>query len=176
MDEDSLDLPDTQRRIVTALVNAYQKQESPVKAAEIADATNRNPGTIRNSMGQIRSLGLAESKAGPFGGYVPTEEAFQLLGRDPLADRERTTVARDFQRITVAVERVEFTNVHHPTECRAWVTFQTPLPDLDVGDPVVVGPTPETRLGIAGEVHTVAEPGDRLLLSITRLDAPLDEE
>ena len=39
-----------------------------IKGEEIADIMNRNPGTIRNQMQSLRSLGLVKGVPGPRGG------------------------------------------------------------------------------------------------------------
>jgi predicted transcriptional regulator len=67
-------------------------------------------------------------------------------------------------------------NVHHPTECRAWVGFETSIPELGVGDPVVVGPTPKTDLVVVGEVYATTETDDRLLIDVVRMEAPMVDE
>jgi predicted transcriptional regulator len=76
-----LNLPKTQREILTALVNLYQKKSGAVKALDIVEAMNhRSPGTIRNLMQAMKALGLARGIAGPRGGYLPTELAYETLG------------------------------------------------------------------------------------------------
>jgi len=175
MSVDSLDLYETQRRTLTVLVNEYQECESPVNSATLAELLDRTPGTIRNKMPQLESLGLVEGVAGPTGGYEPTEKAFEALGRDPDTERESVTVAHNFDRVDATVESVSFTNVNHPTDCRAWIEFQTPLPSLAVGDAVAVGPTAQANLVVAGEVNTTNDTGNRISLTISRIEAPVTD-
>jgi predicted transcriptional regulator len=175
MSADSLDLYESQRRALTVLVNEYQQRGSPVSSGVLAERMDRTPGTIRNKMPQLESLGLVEGVSGPTGGYEPTEKAFRVLDRDPDADREPVTVAHDFERVDATVESVSFTNVNHPSDCRAWVEFQTAMPSLSVGDPVAIGPTAEGDLVVAGEVHTVNDTGNRISVSVSGMEAPVTD-
>jgi len=170
------DLSESQRQILRVLVNEYQDAGEPIAARRLADALDRNPGTIRNKMPELLSIGVVESVAGPTGGYEPTETAFALLDRDPGVEREEITVSREFDRLDVPVERIRFPNVFDPSESRAWVSFQRALPEIGVGDPVIVGPTPKTRLALAGEVYATTETDDRILLTVARIDAPLTDD
>jgi predicted transcriptional regulator len=124
----------------------------------------------------LKSLGLVEGVPGPRGGYEPTDRAVALLDRDPDADREPVTVTQEFDRVDATVENIPLTNVNHPSVCRAWIDFQTPLPDLSVGDPIIVGPTAKTALVIAGEVHSTNDTGNRVSLSVSHMEAPLSED
>jgi predicted transcriptional regulator len=175
MSADSLDLYETQRRTLTVLVNEYQQRESPVNSNVLAERMDRTPGTIRNKMPQLESLGLVEGVAGPTGGYEPTAKAFEVLDRDPDTDRESVTVAHDFDRVDATVESVSFTNVNHPSDCRAWIEFQTALPAVEVGEPIAVGPTAQAGLVVAGEVHTTNDTGNRISITVSQLEAPVTE-
>ncbi|WP_415383372.1 HTH domain-containing protein [Halosimplex sp. TS25] len=172
----SIDLREVQRQLLTTLVNQYQQQESPVKADALAELLNRDTGTIRNKMPQLTSLGLVEGVPGPGGGYEPTEKGFEALDRDPDAEREATRVTHEFERVDATVENISFTNVNHPTDCRAWIEFQTALPHVDVGDPIIIGPTADTQLVIAGEIHSLHDRGSRISLDIRKLEAPFAED
>jgi len=176
MSTDASDLSESQRQILRVLANLYQETGEPVAARLLADDLDRNPGTIRNKMPELMALGVVESVAGPTGGYEPTEAGFAVLDRDPDTEREDITVAQGFDRLDVPVERIRLVNVHHPTECRAWVSFETALPELGVGDPVVVGPTPKNDLVVVGEVYATTETDDRLLVDVVRMEAPMVDD
>lgn len=78
---EKLNLSNTQKEILTALVNLYQKKGCALKTVEIIETMDyRSPGTIRNLMQTMRALGLVRGIAGPTGGYLPTELAFETLG------------------------------------------------------------------------------------------------
>ena len=78
---EKLNLSNTQRDILTVLVNLYQKKGSAVKTIELTELiNNRSPGTIRNLMQTMRALMIVRSIPGVKGGYLPTELAFETLG------------------------------------------------------------------------------------------------
>ena len=69
-------LTSVQKEILQTLINLYQNSDSKsIKGESIAEVMNRNPGTIRNQMQSLRSLGLVKGVPGPRGGYKPTIEA-----------------------------------------------------------------------------------------------------
>jgi predicted transcriptional regulator len=171
-----MDLTSSQREILNALVNGYEASESPMPATEIAEVCDRHVGTIRNLMQMMKSLGLVEGIPGSEGGYVPTDAAFAALGRDPdaAADGETLGLAHDYDRVDVAVESIDFTNVHHPDKCRATVTFQESVTRFSAGDPVIVGPTPNSGLVLTGQVEAVDEARNALHVTVARLEAPME--
>lgn len=66
-------LTSVQKEILQSLINLYRTSDGKsVKGEEIAELMNRNPGTIRNQMQSLRSLGLVKGVPGPRGGYKPT--------------------------------------------------------------------------------------------------------
>jgi len=142
-----MELTTSQRELLTVLANEHE-EGSWVKSDALAAAADRDPGTVRNRMGPLRSLGLVEGRAGRNGGYRPTERAFEVLDRRRLDDAETLGLAHDHERLDVTVDEVEFTSVHHPERCRARLTLHDSVSRFDPGDPVVVGPSnPVTSLG-----------------------------
>lgn len=170
-----MDITESQREILNELVNGYERREEPVPAPDLADATDRHVGTIRGLMQLLKSIDLVEGVAGPDGGYVPTETAFETLDRRRGDDGETLGLAHEYERADVAVEEVRFTAVHHPDKCVATVTLRESVGRFGVGDPVVVGPTPMAGLAIAGAVEAVDEGRNELRLAVGRLEAPLRE-
>lgn len=75
----SVDLGSAQTNILSALLEIYTEDESPVKGETIANMIDRNPGTIRNQMQSLKSLQLVEGVPGPKGGYRPTKKAYKAL-------------------------------------------------------------------------------------------------
>ncbi|GGN09074.1 HTH domain-containing protein [Halarchaeum nitratireducens] len=172
-----MDLTDSQQAILTALIDGYQSTESPMTGEEIAEAVDRHPGTIRNQMQTLKALDLVEGIPGPRGGYKPTTNAYEALDQQDLdeADAEALTVASDYDRIAVTVERIDFLEVNHPDECAAEIEF-TEAVDVEVGDPIVIGPTPNTALVVAGQVTAVEDDGRTVRIDVTKLEAPLVAE
>lgn len=169
-------LSTSQEQILTTLVNEHQQSDGPVKASQIATVLDRTPGGVRNAMQGLKLLDLVEGVPGPAGGYEPTEHAFTVLERDGLENRETVTVARDYERIDVTVDEIDLTNVGHPSECNAHVHFQQSEPDIEVGDPVIIGPTPLSELAVVGRVGAVNDTADEILVEVARMEAPLGEE
>lgn len=75
----TVDLGTAQTNILSALIEIYSAENTPVKGETIADRVDRNPGTIRNQMQSLKSLQLVEGVPGPKGGYKPTEKAYNTL-------------------------------------------------------------------------------------------------
>jgi predicted transcriptional regulator len=175
MDDPDVDLSPPDRDALKVLVNEYADADSPIKSARLAAVLDRSEGSIKNQMRGLASLGLVESITGPKGGYEPTELAYRVLGRDPESETEEVILAGNYDRIDVTIESITLSNVHHPTECRARVQFQQLLEDVGVGDPIVLGPTPEFDLVILGEVTDVLGSGEELLIDVARMEAPFEE-
>jgi len=81
LNNEKLNLSKTQREILTAVINHYHKKGSALKSKEIVETINHlSPGTIRNLMATMKALKLVKSIAGPQGGYLPTELAYDVVG------------------------------------------------------------------------------------------------
>lgn len=175
MTANDIDLSTSQRQLLQTLCNEHETGDGPVTSDRIAGVLDRSPGTMQNQLTNLQAIGVVESVQGPTGGYEPTPTAYSVLGREPIDDAETVTVSQAFEQIDAAVQEIDLTNVHHPTECTAHVYFQQSLPEIEVGDPIVVGPTPSTKLVVAGEVTAVTETADEVVLDVRRMEAPLEE-
>lgn len=71
-----------QRETLTALITLYSERGESVRGEDIAEFINRNPGTIRNQMQMMKSLGLVDGVPGPKGGYKPTINAYEAVNID----------------------------------------------------------------------------------------------
>lgn len=171
-----VELTNLQRQIVTVLANKYQQTGTPVKSQDLADALDRTTGTIRNNMQGLKDIGVVEGVPGRTGGYEPTETAFESLGREPFEETATVTLSKDFEQLTVTVDRITFPNITHPESCSAHVHCQQSVDQVGISDPVIVGPTPQSNLVVAGEVENVSETSDSILLDVAHLEAPLTEE
>lgn len=169
-----MDLTSSQRGTLNSLINRHESTDEPVTAEDIAADVDRHPGSIRDQMQVLKTAGLVESVMGPTGGYEPTDGAYDVLGRQRLADEELLTLAHGYDRIDAAVAAIDFTNVHHPDTCRARVRFQQSVSRFDAGDPVVVGPTPNSGLVVAGEVDALDPASNELQLDVARMEAPVE--
>ncbi|RQG87976.1 TrmB family transcriptional regulator [Natrarchaeobius halalkaliphilus] len=165
------ELSSSQRTMLSSLVNTAQSEGAPVPAKAIASAIDREPGTVRNQMSTLIDLGLVEGIPGPNGGYRPTETAAEALGRESVDDPTMAIMTREFDRVSALVDDIAFTNVHHPTTCRARIQFQESIRGLEEGDAIAIGATPNAELLLAGVIEAI-EPGrNRILLDISQLEA-----
>jgi predicted transcriptional regulator len=81
MKNEKLNLSNTQRDILTVLINLYRKKCCALKTVEIVETMNHpSPGTIRNLMQTMKALKLVRGIPGAKGGYLPTELAYETLG------------------------------------------------------------------------------------------------
>ena len=143
-----------QKEILQNLINLYQTSEGKsIKGEQIAEVMNRNPGTIRNQMQSLRSLGLVKGVPGPRGGYKPTIVAYHNLNI-PVSDKDsKVPISVNNNRIEgLSVAKIEFTSVPHPKECEAAIKVLGNIKSLNIGDEIQVGPTPVNNLGVIGKV------------------------
>lgn len=163
----SLQLSSSQKRVLTSLVNLSEGCETAVRGKDIAEAIDRNPGTVRNRMQSLRALQLVEGVPGPKGGYKPTASAYETLDVARMDESAAVPVERNGDPLPdVTVEGVELTSVHHPELCRAEVTLRGPTHPFEEGDGVTVGPTPSTGLRISGVVDAANVAENALIVRI----------
>lgn len=172
----SIELTPSQRTILSALVNLHREQEDAVKGETIAEAVDRNPGTIRNQMQSLKALQLVEGVPGPKGGYKPTSTAYQVLDLERMEEPASTPLFHGEKEVEgVNVREIDLTNVHHPELCRAELRLDGSVRRFHEGDAVRVGPTPLSRLVIRGIVDGKDETDNVLFLRIDGMEAPVDE-
>ena len=147
-------LTSVQKEILQTLINLYQSSNGKsIKGEDIAEVMNRNPGTIRNQMQALRSLGLVKGVPGPRGGYKPTIEAYYSLNISVSDDDSYVPIYKNGKRIEdVSVAKIEFTSIPQPTECEAAIKVLGSIKDLNLGDEVRIGPTPVNNLGVMGTI------------------------
>lgn len=167
-----IQLTSSQKRILTSLVNLAENADRPVCGREIADAVNRNPGTVRNRMQSLRDLKLVEGVPGPDGGYVPTDDAYETLDIARMDDdAKRTPVACDGDPVEgVTVEEIDLSSVANPELCRAELVIRGPVGTFDRGDRVTVGPTPAAGLRLSGTVDATNVDGNSLLVRVDGME------
>lgn len=169
----NIDLTTSQRQTLTVLVNNHQPGAGPVKAQAIAEDVDRTLGTVQNQMQRLSQLGVVDGVSGPSGGYKPTKLAYHVLDREPLAESTDLILAHGYDRIDVTVDRITFKSVHHPDSCRAQIHLQQSVDAFSVGQAVAVGPTPVSKLVVAGEIEAIDGTTNTLILEIARIEAPV---
>ncbi len=147
-------LTSVQKEILQTLINLYQSSDGKsIKGEDIAEVMSRNPGTIRNQMQSLRSLGLVKGVPGPRGGYKPTIEAYHALNIS-ISDGETKIpiYCNDKKLEGISVAKIEFTSVPQPDECEAAIKVLGNIKELNLGDMLRIGPTPVNNLGVMGEI------------------------
>lgn len=145
-------LTSVQKEILQTLINLYQSSNGKsIKGEDIAEVMNRNPGTIRNQMQSLRSLGLVKGVPGPRGGYKPTIEAYHALNINVSDNDSIVPIYKNGQKVEdISVAKIEFTSVPQPGECEAAIKVLGSIKDLNLGDTIRIGPTPVNNLGVTG--------------------------
>ena len=164
-------LTSVQKEILQTLINLYQSSNGKsIKGEDIAEVMNRNPGTIRNQMQSLRSLGLVKGVPGPRGGYKPTIEAYHSLNITVSDQDSQVPIYKNGERMEdISVARIEFTSVPQPTECEAAIKVLGSIKDLNLGDIVRIGPTPVNNLGVMGEIVGRDDMDNILLVDTTTI-------
>lgn len=164
-------LTSVQKEILQTLINLYGKSNGKsIKGEEIAALMNRNPGTIRNQMQSLRSLGLVKGVPGPRGGYKPTIKAYHQLNISSTGREITVPIYRAGERIEdLSVAKIEFTSIPDPGECEAAIKLVGSIKKLDLGDKVRIGPTPVNKLVIDGVVVGRDDMDNIILLDTTAI-------
>ncbi|MDI6655850.1 MAG: Rrf2 family transcriptional regulator, partial [Candidatus Hydrothermarchaeota archaeon] len=147
-------LTPVQREVLLALINLYQTSKGEaIKGENIAVLVKKNPGTIRNQMQSLRSLGLVEGVPGPRGGYRPTTEGYKILSFEkPEKEVQIPIFVDDYPQEGLTVTAINFVSTSDPGKCRAEIHAIGNLKNLAVGDVVKIGPTPVNKLVIKGKI------------------------
>jgi predicted transcriptional regulator len=129
---------------------------------------NRNPGTIRNQMQSLRSLGLVKGVPGPRGGYKPTIKAYHTLNIQDTDKNSLVPIYKGGEPVRdISVAKIEFTSIPHPGECEAAIKAVGNIKTLDLGDKIRVGPTPVNKLVVDGIVVGRDDMDNIILLDTT---------
>jgi predicted transcriptional regulator len=164
-------LTSVQKEILQTLINLYQSSNGKsIKGEDIAEVMARNPGTIRNQMQSLRSLGLVKGVPGPRGGYKPTIEAYHSLNIT-VSDRDsKVPIYINGKRMdNISVAKIEFTSVPQPSECEAAIKVLGSIKDLNLGDDIRIGPTPVNNLGVMGTIVGRDDMDNILLVDTTTI-------
>ena len=148
-----MELTPIQKEILTALINLYRTKKHAIKGEDIAEVIERNPGTVRNQMQSLKALGLVEGVPGPKGGYKATGDTYRALSLSDMEIETNVPLRRNDELIDNATAaEISFTTVRHPDLCNATVHVIGDIRKFEVGDNLVIGPTPVNKLVIRGSV------------------------
>lgn len=141
-----------------------------IKGEDIAGMINKNPGTIRNQMQSLRSLGLVEGVPGPRGGYRPTMDGYQVLDFAKLEKEVKTPITLgDMSLEDLTVTRIDLINIPDPNTCRARVHVLGNIRQIELNDLVVIGPTPVNKLMLKGRVLGRDDIDNILLIEVAEM-------
>ncbi len=165
-----MDLSQIQREILITLITLYHQKSTAIKGEDIAEVLKRNPGTVRNQMQALKALGLVDGVPGPKGGYNPTAVAYRELNMVNYEQEAHVPIQQHGEMMSgVRVSEIDFTTLCHPDVCHALVRLIGSAKVFQIGDEVVVGPTPVNKLLIRGEIIGKDEVQQSLLVSISEM-------
>ncbi len=165
-----MDLSLIQRDILITLITLYHQHSRSVKGEDIADMIQRNPGTVRNQMQALKTIGLVDGVPGPKGGYIPTALAYKELNLNVSEGDYDVSISRDGEIISGAtVREIDFTTLCHPDICHAVIKLFGSAKLFEIGDQITIGPTPVNKLLLRGEVFGKDESEQLLLIATTEM-------
>ena len=165
-----MELTQVDRNILTALIGIYRRESRVVKAEEIAELIDRNPGTVRNRMQSLEALNLVEGIQGPKGGYKATSSAYEALSLDGTDGAVAVPITRNGVEVDGATaSEIVFNKVMKSHECSGIVRIIGNVKDFDVGDKIRIGPTPVNKLYIGGVVEGSDDTMSRLIFHVTEI-------
>jgi predicted transcriptional regulator len=165
-----MDLSLIQRDILITLITLYHQHSHSIKGEEIADRIQRNPGTVRNQMQALKTIGLVDGVPGPKGGYIPTALAYKELNLNVSGGDYDVPISRNGEVVKGAyVQEIDFTTLCHPDVCHAVVKLVGSAKLFEVGDQITIGPTPVNKLLIRGEVFGKDEAKSSLLIATSEM-------
>ncbi|WP_456369594.1 CBS domain-containing protein [Geoglobus sp.] len=168
-----LELTQIQKDILYALITIYKnKGGGSVKGEEIAELINRNPGTVRNQMQALRSLGLVEGVPGPKGGYRPTSKAYELLSITKYDEAVKVPVLINGEpQEDLSAEEIVFPTLSHPKVCQARIRILGNIKKISPNDRIIVGPTPVNELLVYGKVVGRDDTDNTVVIDIEKIVA-----
>lgn len=159
-----------QKEIVIALLELYDKKRCLVKSKEIAHRTGRDEGTVRNIMPVLRAIGLVDAVPGPKGGYIPTSKAYEGFNVPKNIHSLSVPIyTLKGEKTDITVTDILFKSVFSPDFCQAMLKVMGNISKLNVGEDLVVGPTPSGRMIIEGRVKGRDDMHGEILLDVINL-------
>ncbi|BFH74430.1 CBS domain-containing protein [Sulfurisphaera javensis] len=163
-------LSSTQREILLALVDLYNRYKRMIKSKEVADVIGKDEGTVRNIILSLKVLGLIESKPGPNGGYVPTLKAYESIKNPIVAPVfDQLSLYKDGLETDIKVSNIELLDITNPSGNKILLRVNGDLRKLKVGDSIKIGPIPYTRLVIEGVIIHIDDSRKELVADVTRM-------
>ncbi|BCU67146.1 histidine kinase [Sulfolobales archaeon HS-7] len=160
----------TQREILLALIELYNKGKSMIKSKEVADMIGKDEGTVRNVIISLKVLGLVESKPGPNGGYMPTLKAFEYI-RNPsvVPVYDKLSIYRNGIETDIKVSNIEILDITNPKGNRVLLKVTGDIGKLRIGETIRIGPTPYSRLVVEGLIMHIDEVRKEIIIDVSRM-------
>lgn len=168
-----MELNGVQLEMLSALVELYEELGRPVRSSELAERIGRSSGTVRNTISALKALGLVESRTGPLGGYIPTSKSLELVERGSWGLREPLRLEVEGLQTSIRVVDVELIDLPGPLGARAIlrVAGRRVAGRLRRGSRIRLGPTPYTRMVLAGAVVSVNSIRGEIVVDVDVLTA-----
>lgn len=165
-----MELSSVQQEILNALIALFQEKKRTIKGEEIAESINKQPGTIRNHMPWLKSLGLIESIQGPKGGYKPTSKAYSTLDLASYEEGESVDILKKGEKVEGAtVIEIDLTTIPQPNVCKSEIKIIGDIRRFTEGEDISIGPTPVNNLFFKGKVSGRDEVNNKLIMSIQEI-------
>jgi predicted transcriptional regulator len=160
-----------QREVLLALVDLYYKSKGDaVKGEGIANVINKNPGTIRNQMQSLRSLGLVEGVPGPKGGYRPTVDGYKILNFEEVENGVNVPIVHKNTIVKEStVTKIELASISSPDKCGATIHVMGAVKKFNAGDVIRIGPTPVNKLVMRCKVVGRDDINNLLLVNVLEM-------
>jgi len=166
-------LPSTYLAALNSLIDLYVAQRRPIKSKEIADKLGINEGTVRNVMITLKVMGYIDSKTGPYGGYVPTQKAFEYvkMPSSSMLALDIAPILINKSQTNLYVAGIELLDLLNPFTNRALVRVLGDTRGIRIGDNVKIGPTINSRVVIEGVITEKNDNLRELVVAINKLIA-----
>ncbi|MBW9141367.1 MAG: CBS domain-containing protein [Candidatus Aramenus sp.] len=160
----------TQREILLALTELYNREKKMIKSKEVADMINKDEGTVRNIILSLKVLGLVESKPGPKGGYLPTLKAYEFIKNPSVAPiMDKLSLYRGNVETDIKVDNIELLDITNPSGNKVILKVNGDLRKIRPGDSLRFGPTPYSRLVLEGVVIHADDMRKEIVMDVKRM-------
>ncbi|MCE4617662.1 MAG: CBS domain-containing protein [Desulfurococcales archaeon] len=171
------ELTETQRQVLQALIELYEKKKGMVKSREVALYLGKEEGTVRNIIVSLKNLGLVESRTGPLGGYYPTLKGRIILTKptaEPIIYGILYVVDDKGNEHRYGILSLEIMDLFARAESKAVVKVIGDLTNIKKGYKARIESIPVPKITIEGTIDHVAYNIRQLLIIITRLTSVPD--
>jgi len=171
------ELTETQRQVLQALIDLYERRKGMVKSREVARYLGKEEGTVRNIIVSLKNLGLVESRTGPLGGYYPTLKGKLVLTKptvEPIVYGTLRVIDDDGNEERYGILSLEIMDLFSRTESKAVVKVIGDLSKVRKGYKARIESEPIPKITIEGTIDHVAYNIRQLLIVISRLTSVPD--